>query len=65
MTDGLETNESATITLDGTTHTVSLYTRIIRPQAVLWGQNNLLLGQEHTVVVSNPFGGPVSVDAFM
>jgi len=64
MTYGLDTNGSTTVTLDGTTHTVSLYTGMIQPQAVLWGQNNLL-NQEHTVVVNNPFGSLVNVDAFM
>jgi len=65
MTYGLDTNDSTTVTLDGTTHIVSLYTGIIQPQAVLWGQNNLLLNQEHTVVVNNPFGSTVNVDAFI
>jgi hypothetical protein len=65
MTYGLDTNDSTTVTLDGTTHTVSLYTGMVQPQAVLWGQSNLLSDQEHTVVVNNPVGSPVNVDAFM
>lgn len=65
MTYGLDTNDSTTVTLDGTTHTVSLYTGMNQPQAVLWGQNNLVSDQEHTVVVNNPFGSTLNVDAFM
>ena len=65
MTYGLNTNGFTTVTLDGTANNVSLYTGGIQPQAVLWGQNHLSSDQEHTVVVNNPFGLPVNVDAFM
>lgn len=65
MTYGLNTNNSTTVTLNGTTHAVSLYTGTAQPQAVLWGQSNLSADREHTVVVNNPFGSPINVDAFM
>jgi hypothetical protein len=65
MTYGLNTKDSATITLDNVNYAVSLYTGTTRAQAVLWGQDNLSSNQEHTVVVNNPFGSPVNVDAFM
>ena len=65
MAYGLNTSDSTTVTLDGTTHIVSLYTGMPQPQAVLWGQNNLSSDEEHTVVVNNPFGIPISIDAFM
>ena len=65
MTYGLSTNDSATVILDDVTYSVSLYTGIVQPQAVLWGQNNLSSDHEHTVVVNNLFGSPINVDAFM
>ena len=65
MTYGLSTNSSTTVTLDGTTHNVSLYTGMGHAQAVLWGQNNLSSDQVHTVVVNNPFGSLINVDAFV
>ena len=65
MTYGLNTNGSATVTLDGDTYNVSLYTGMDRPKAVLWGHTNLTSDQEHTVVVNNTFGSEVNVDAFV
>jgi len=65
MTDGLQTNESNTVTLDGSTYNVSLYMGKRVPKAVLWGRSNLSSDREHTVVVNNPFGSPVHVDAFI
>jgi hypothetical protein len=65
VTYGLETNDSAIVSLDDVTHTVSLNTGTSRPQALLWGQNKLSSHREHTVVVNNAFGSQVHVDAFM
>lgn len=65
VTYGLETNDSAIVSLDDVTHTVSLNTGTSRPQALLWGQNKLSSRREHTVVVNNAFGSQVHVDAFI